>query len=64
MSRDQAKEIYEYVKGHAQADTEDIAIGTGWNRHVVEVALGIMEKEGLVRRIGTSEWGDPEWTAT
>lgn len=61
MGRDQAKEIFEYVAMNPNADTEDIAQGTGWNRHVVGVALGIMFEKSMVQKTGFSEWGDPTW---
>ncbi len=61
MSTDQAREIYEYIKANPEIDIGDIFRGMGWNRHVIEEALDILEDEGLVERVGISEADDPLW---
>lgn len=64
MPRNQAKEIYEYIKTNPLSDAHMIAEGSGWNRYVVDVALELMEEQGLIRKVGKSQWGDDMWIAT
>lgn len=38
----QSEEILNYIKENPGASVEDIVRGTGWNRHLVEVAVKLM----------------------
>lgn len=57
----QATEIFEYIKTHPGADVQEIADGTEWNRHVVEVATKIMVERGMIRETGRTECDDPKY---
>lgn len=61
MARDQAREIYEYIRANPMSDAETIAKGTGWNRYVVDMALSVLEEQRLIRKAGKTEWGDDAW---
>lgn len=61
--RNQSEEILNYIKEHPGACTEGIVSGTGWNRHLVEVATRMMLEQGLIRETGKTEWGDPKFEA-
>lgn len=62
----QATEIYQFIANRSvPVSIEDIVEGTGWNRHVVEVAVKIMLAKDLVEESGQkSGWGDPLYRAT
>lgn len=61
MTEDRATELYEYIKANPEIDIEDMARGMGWNWHVVEEALDVLDDRGLVQRVGISESDDPLW---
>ena len=56
--RDQSAEIYNYIKSHPRACTEDIVAGTGWNRHLVEVTTELMVRKNLIIEVGRTSWND------
>lgn len=63
MERNQAQEIYNYLKANPDSNPADIAQGSGWNRSIVEVALLLMSEAGLIEETGRTEWGDPTFRA-
>ena len=59
MSRNQSQEIFDFIKDNPGACTQDIVDGTGWNRHLVDMAIEILAEQGLIQETGRTEWNDP-----
>lgn len=52
----QSEEILNFIKEYPGATVENIVSGTGWNRHLIEVAVKLMVEQGLVREVGQTDW--------
>lgn len=59
--RNQSQEIYDHIEANPGACTQDIVEGTGWNRHLVEVATDLMILKGLIAKVGETDWRDPQF---
>lgn len=59
----QSEEILDYIKANPGVSTEGIVSGTGWNRHLVEVAIKLMVEQGLVKEVGQTDWLDFRYEA-
>jgi predicted ArsR family transcriptional regulator len=62
--RSQVQEIHAYIASNGPVAAEDVANNTGWNRHVVDVAIGLLVREGLIEAHGEAPWGEPLYRAT
>lgn len=61
--RNQAQEILDYIKSHPGTCIEGIISGTGWNRHLVEIATELMVEQKLIKDRGKDKWGDSTFEA-
>lgn len=62
--RNQTQEIYDYIRQHPDACTQDIVDDLGWNRYIVEMATKMMIERGLIQETGRADWDDPKFRAT
>lgn len=59
----QSEEILDHIKANPGTCIEGIVSGTGWNRHLVEVATKAMMERGLIKDLGKDKWGDSTFEA-
>jgi predicted HTH transcriptional regulator len=59
--RNESQEILDCIKANGPITAEEISQKTEWNRHLVDVALGLMIERGLIYQAGVTEdeWKDP-----
>jgi len=46
----QSEDIYRYIKQNPGTCTEDIVENTWWNRHLVEIALKLMQSKNMIKK--------------
>ena len=57
----QARDIYSCLAWHGPLEAEEIVQRTQWHRYVVDTALGLMEEQALIQKVGTAPSGEPTY---